>query len=213
MLNSKGFDLWADGYDKAVGLSDEDGTYPFAGYRDVLGGIYSRIMQKPGASVLDLGFGTGTLTVKLYEQGCRIFGQDFSPRMIEIASGKMPEACLFEGDFSKELAGPLLENRYDFIVATYALHHLTDGQKRSFIPGLLSLLEDDGMLLIGDVAFSDKKAMDECREAAGDEWDDEEYYFITDEAAEYLPGLVFEKKSHCAGIIMVTAGNEEDEQN
>lgn len=33
MLNHKGFDLWADGYDKSVGLSDEANTYPFAGYK------------------------------------------------------------------------------------------------------------------------------------------------------------------------------------
>ena len=36
MLNDKGFDLWADGYDKSVGISDEGNTYPFAGYKKVL---------------------------------------------------------------------------------------------------------------------------------------------------------------------------------
>ena len=36
MLNNRGFDLWADDYDKSVGLSDEGGTYPFAGYKDIL---------------------------------------------------------------------------------------------------------------------------------------------------------------------------------
>ena len=36
MLDKKGFDLWADGYDRAVGISDEDGTYPFAGYKQLL---------------------------------------------------------------------------------------------------------------------------------------------------------------------------------
>ncbi len=30
MLSDKGVDLWADGYDKSVGMSDDDGTYPFA---------------------------------------------------------------------------------------------------------------------------------------------------------------------------------------
>ncbi len=40
MLSKEGFDLWADGYDRAVGLSDEENSYPFAGYKDVLGGIY-----------------------------------------------------------------------------------------------------------------------------------------------------------------------------
>ena len=36
MLDQKGFDLWADGYDRAVGLSDGDNSYPFAGYKEVL---------------------------------------------------------------------------------------------------------------------------------------------------------------------------------
>lgn len=36
MLNNKGFDLWADNYDKSVDISDEEGTYPFAGYKIIL---------------------------------------------------------------------------------------------------------------------------------------------------------------------------------
>lgn len=88
MLNHKGFDLWADGYDKSVGLSDEANTYPFAGYKKVLAAIFQTVMQTPNASVLDIGFGTVVLTAKLYEQGCTIYGQDFSSRMIELASEK-----------------------------------------------------------------------------------------------------------------------------
>ena len=72
MLDNKGFDLWADGYDKSVGVSDEENAYPFAGYKNVLGSIYKTIMEKENAVVLDIGFGTGTLTTKLYENGCNI---------------------------------------------------------------------------------------------------------------------------------------------
>ena len=118
MLDHKGFDLWADGYDKAVGISDEKNSYPFAGYKEILGRIYQIIMEKPGVTVLDIGFGTGTLTTKLYENGCIIYGQDFSSRMIELASAKMPEAHLFQGDIINGLVVPLLLQRYDFIVAT-----------------------------------------------------------------------------------------------
>ena len=46
MLDNKGFDLWADGYDKIVGVSDEENTYPFAGYKDVLGTIYRILKSK-----------------------------------------------------------------------------------------------------------------------------------------------------------------------
>jgi len=48
MLDEKGFDLWADGYDKSVGLSDETGSYPFAGYKRVLNEIYNRVLSGPG---------------------------------------------------------------------------------------------------------------------------------------------------------------------
>ena len=49
MLDHKGFDLWADGYDRAVGVSDEENSYPFAGYKRVLGRIYAEVMEKPKA--------------------------------------------------------------------------------------------------------------------------------------------------------------------
>ena len=75
MLNNKGFDLWADDYD--VGVSDEDGTYPFAGYKEILNEIYNRVLTGSGHKVLDIGFGTGTLTTKLYDQGCTIWGRIF----------------------------------------------------------------------------------------------------------------------------------------
>ena len=77
MLDNKEFDLWADGYDKTVGISDEENTYPFAGYKKVLGFIFQTIMQAGNAVVLDIGFGTGTLTAKLYERGCSIMGRIF----------------------------------------------------------------------------------------------------------------------------------------
>ena len=108
MLDEKGFDLWADQYDKAVGLSDQENVYPFAGYREVLGTIFRIIMEKPGAAVLDIGFGTGTLTTKLYENGCTIYGQDFSARMIELATERMPKAHLYQGDFTQGLVEPLI---------------------------------------------------------------------------------------------------------
>ena len=153
MLDSKGFDLWADGYDKSVGLSDDDDTYPFAGYKQILNEIYNRVLMNKGNAVLDIGFGTGALTTRLYGQGCRIWGQDFSQRMIELAKDKMPQAKLYQGDFSQGLAEELKQNRYDAIIATYSLHHLTDGQKVNLIKSLLPLLNDGGCIYIGDVAL------------------------------------------------------------
>ena len=201
MLDNKGFDLWADEYDKTVGVSDEENAYPFAGYKDVLGTIYKTIMKKANAVVLDIGFGTGTLTTKLYENSCTIYGQDFSARMIELASEKMPGAHLYQGDFMQGLVEPLQTQNYDYIVATYSLHHLTDEQKVSFLRVLRDHLNPGGQILIGDVAFETRSQLEQCRKDAGDEWDDEEIYFVVDELKKDLPQLTFTKISYCAGII------------
>ena len=48
MLNQNGFNLWADNYDKSVGLSDEENTYPFAGYKRLVAyntGVDERVVK------------------------------------------------------------------------------------------------------------------------------------------------------------------------
>ena len=57
MLDKKEFDLWADGYDKTVGISDQKNTYPFAGYKKVLGFIFQTIMKTENAIYWILGSG------------------------------------------------------------------------------------------------------------------------------------------------------------
>lgn len=203
MLNETGFDLWADGYDQSVGLSDQQGTYPFAGYQQILNAIYHRVLSRPGKAVLDIGFGTGTLTAKLYEQGCQIYGQDFSPRMIALARQKMPGAQLYQGDFSQGLVAPLKTHRYDAIIATYSLHHLTDPQKVSFLRSLIPLLNPDGGIFIGDVAFETRQDLDACRIQAGEGWDNGEIYFVLEELRPQIPNLTFTKYSGCAGLLEI----------
>ena len=203
MLDERGFDLYADEYDASVKSSDEENSYPFAGYREILNSIFQTISQKPSSKVLDIGFGTGTLTAALYENGHEIYGQDFSSKMIEVASAKMPDAHLYQGDFSQGLVEALLQQKYDFIVATYSLHHLSARQKAEFIPQLLRLLKDDGVLMIGDIAFRNRESMESCRRNAKDEWDEEEHYIIADELKELFPDMVFIQKSHCSGIVVL----------
>ena len=200
MLDHRGFDLWADGYDKTVGLSDEDNTFPFAGYKQVLNEIYNNVRTSKGHTVLDLGFGTATLTAKLYEQGYRIWGQDFSERMLELAKAKMPDAKLYLGDFSNGLVEELKQNRYDIVIATYSLHHLTDAQKVRFINNLLPLLNPGGCIYIGDVAFETRAELERQRVLIGEEWDEEEIYFVVDEFTQSFPQARFQPISFCAGL-------------
>lgn len=203
MLDNKGFDLWADDYDKSVGLSDDDNTYPFAGYKEILNQIYNEVLSIEAKKVLDIGFGTGTLTSRLYQKGIEIYGQNFSKEMLDIAKGKMPKAKLYFKDFSHGLDEALLTNRYDAIIATYSLHHLVDQDKIDFIKSLLPLLNDRGKILIGDVAFRTRDELEDCKLQAGNFWDDEEFYFVYDEMKDKFSTVTFAQISHCAGIIII----------
>lgn len=113
----------------------------------------------------------------------------------------MPDATLISGDFSEGLAEPLTHQKYDAIIATYSLHHLTDDKKISLITSLLPLLNDGGSIYIGDVAFDTRATLEKCRDSAGDDWDDDEIYFVYDELKSYFHNLQFEQVSYCAGLL------------
>jgi len=207
LLDQQGFNLWADNYDKTVQISEENNEYPFAGYKEILNTIYKTIMEEAHSNVLDIGFGTGILATKLYEAGHQIDGIDFSTRMISIAQAKMSKANLLEWDISKGIHPDIRGNQYDFIVSTYALHHLTDKEKVPFIRELLSLIKDDGKILIGDVAFETREQLNACRHNNIDHWDHDEFYFVYEEiklALEHICHCEFHKVSHCGGIIVIT---------
>ena len=60
---------------------------------------------------------------------------------------------------------------------------------------------ENGQILIGDVAFQSRDELEKCRQETGDEWDNEENYFVADEMKKEFPGLEFTKISCCAGIL------------
>ena len=205
MQNNKHFDLWAKNYDAEVNVTDNNNEYPLAGYKKVLGATYNRVMQKAPARVLDIGIGTGTLSRKLYEQGNYITGIDFSDEMLNISRQHMPDAELIQWDFTKGLPQNL--GKFDFVISTYALHHLTDAEKCEFIPLLLNHLDDRGVIIIGDVGFENRELLEECKVAAADDWDDEESYFVLSDLRDNLVDicqLYFHKYSHCSGILLIT---------
>ena len=203
MLDQHGFDLWADGYDQSVRLSEERDRYPFAGYRDVLNTIYRRIRAGEGRSVLDLGFGTAVLTKRLYDDGIAITGVDFSQKMIDIAQEKMPQARLFQQDLTQGLPLALNGERFDFIVCTYAIHHLTDDRKAAFLVHLRTHLNPGGEILLGDVAFETQADQAACQAESGEEWDEDESYMVMERLAPQIPGLRFQKRSTCAGVCVI----------
>ena len=203
MLSNIGFDLWANDYDKTVQLTEESNQYPFAGYKAVLGTIYGYILASDGKRVLELGFGTGILAKRLYDNGFSITGIDFSQAMIDIAQAKMPTARLIRHDFTAGVPESLSGEKFDSIVCTYAIHHLTDAQKICLLRQLRAMLNPQGSIYIGDVAFAANAELAACRASCGDDWDDDEIYPTAENLIGEFPELHFEAVSHCAGIITI----------
>ncbi|MFQ6731355.1 class I SAM-dependent methyltransferase [Virgibacillus tibetensis] len=205
MLSNQGFNLWADNYDKTVQLSEENNLYPFAGYKKILNVIFNEAMQKVDSEILDIGFGTGVLTSKLYTNGHQIDGVDFSSKMISIAQSIMPNAYLIEWDFSMGLPPEILGKKYDSIISTYALHHLTDKEKIVFITNLIPLLKKDGKIFIGDISFETREQLNKCRQDSIEYWDDDEFYFVYDEINSSLENeCEFYPISRCGGVFIIS---------
>ena len=205
MLNSKGFDLWSDNYDTQVEISDEENVYPFAGYKKVLGTVYEKVRKQNPKNILDIGFGTGILAKKLYDDGYNIYGIDFSNEMLKKAKQKMPNAELLQFDFTDGLPKEFEQKQFDVILSTYVIHHIDDEAKKLYILKLLKSLNPKGILIFGDVAFETEKDMEAARKKDYEEWDDEEYYLIAERFNLWFPHLKtdFIKISYCSGVCTI----------
>ncbi|WP_419565645.1 class I SAM-dependent methyltransferase [Ruthenibacterium lactatiformans] len=101
---------------------------------------------------------------------------------------------------------PALEGRtFDFIISTYAFHHVPDAGKPTFLLELSRRLSPGGECLIGDVAFETQAELDACHAAAGTAWDCGEDYAVAQLLAGALPSLrlSFARLSHCAGVLAI----------
>ncbi|MGB9991810.1 class I SAM-dependent DNA methyltransferase [Massilia sp. SM-13] len=101
-------------------------------------------MLKRGASVLDVGCGTGEPILRfLVERQFRVTGVDASAAMISIAAGRFPEARLMVGDM-RELA---LDETYDAAILWHSLFHLQHEDQRAMFAALARLLNPGGVLM------------------------------------------------------------------
>ena len=105
------FDEIAGDYDRWKGKS--------AYYYQLLAGIYRERVPE-GASVLEIGCGTGTLLAAL--SPARGVGVDISPRMVEIAAAKHPALHFRIAD--AEVFDP--GETFDFVIVPDVVEHLSD---------------------------------------------------------------------------------------
>jgi ubiquinone/menaquinone biosynthesis C-methylase UbiE len=101
-----------------------------------------------GMSVLDVGCGTG-VQLDLYQRaGCKAFGIDTSPAMLEVARQRLGErADLYPGDASDM---PYPARTFDLIVCTMTLHAMPGAIRSTVINEAKRALKIDGRILLAD---------------------------------------------------------------
>ncbi len=109
---------------------------------------------KPGDRVLDVGCGTGSLTLTAWSyagSSGKVYGIDASPEMIEAAKKKTSRSgpeVVFEVGLIEKLAFP--DATFDVVISRLAIHHLPDDLKRTGFTEILRVLKPGGHLLIAD---------------------------------------------------------------
>ena len=110
----------------------------------------------PGSdeAVLDLGTGTGAIALPLAEDAERVVGRDISAGMLEQAREKATERGLDSVEFGEgRFREPNVPDdaEVDVVTTNFAMHHLSDAEKRAAIDVVADL--EPGRVVLGDVMF------------------------------------------------------------
>ena len=107
-----------------------------------------------GQRVLDIGCGTGALTLRLALRGAQVRGIDVNPEMLAIARRRLEGAGIAEDVELAETGVAELDNEpsgsYDVIVSGLCLSELTDDERSYTLSQAQSLLKEGGWLAVAD---------------------------------------------------------------
>jgi ubiquinone/menaquinone biosynthesis C-methylase UbiE len=108
-----------------------------------------------GTRVLEIGCGTGTLTMMMAERGAIVTGIDASPAMLSEAQKKIDSRDFGERVTLKYMDATLIGDRFsprsfDLIVSTLVFSELPHDQQRYVLEACARLLAPGGRLLIAD---------------------------------------------------------------
>jgi ubiquinone/menaquinone biosynthesis C-methylase UbiE len=121
--------------------------------------LRERVLQlaapAPGEDVLDVGAGTGLLTIPAAGAAEQVTAVDVSQAMCTrlselVESAGLQNVTIVCADASRL---PLSDRSFDLAISNYCLHHLDDAGKAQALAELARVLRPGGRLVIGDMMF------------------------------------------------------------
>lgn len=105
--------------------------------------------------VLDIGAGTGLLTLAAAPKVARVIAVDSSPAMCRHLEAELTRRSIDNADVLVGSASdlPLPDKSVDLVLSNYCFHHLKDEDKRRALAEAIRVLRPNGRLVVGDMMF------------------------------------------------------------
>jgi ubiquinone/menaquinone biosynthesis C-methylase UbiE len=143
----------AKDWDSHVIAAEELARTP--GFRRIRDRIVTLAEPQPADIVVDVGAGTGLLTLALAPSVRTVWAIDVSPAMTEYVHAKARSAALdnVAQVTATAVSLPLVDGAASLVVSNYCYHHLRDEHKERALAEAFRVLRPGGRIIIGDMMF------------------------------------------------------------
>lgn len=125
------------------------------GFRALRDQILERACLRESDTVIDVGAGTGLLTLSSAVVADRVWAVDVAPRMCDYLRAKSASAGLdnIEPVVASATSLPFVDGHADVVISNYCFHHLRDVWKERAIAEVARVLRPGGRFVFGDMMF------------------------------------------------------------
>jgi len=131
-----GYDIYAEFYDKKLAYLDSFEQFKLLP-------LFHDIKDK---KILDVGCGTGRLSVRLDKMGAQITALDISPKILNILKIKNPKIKTVIADAEKL---PFADNSFDIVVSAFLIVHLQN--PKIFFAEAYRVLKPEGKFILTNI--------------------------------------------------------------